>query len=465
MRRLVPLLRELERQGFEAKLTSATQLCHEASEEFHRIKRFLDAVPGGASQRGGQELIMRKILIVEDDQLVANIYGSRLSREGFQVRIAADGRAGLDLVHSFRPDAVILDLMLPKMTGVELTKRIRAEPALKQLPVIVISNAYLTSMMQQASMAGATTCLSKANSRPRHIVELVRSLLPANTEPGAASPASLEVAARAGQSPNPAPVAAASGPGMSHDPDAAFQTAVHKSFIEGLPATLKGLRSLLQGLAKAENERARVAQLQELYRRVHALTGNAAVADVPQVARISDALEALIRALYEKPENITVSALRTLASAIDFLGLLFEQGIASDKLENPPPNVLVVDDEAISARAVIYALEKAQLKYVTIRDPAAAYDLLTREPFDLILLDVDLPGMSGYELCTRLRALPGHKHTPVVFVTGLNDFDSRANSTVSGGNDWIGKPFLFIELAVKALIYVYRSRLQTAKRP
>ncbi len=53
-----------------------------------------------------------------------------------------------------------------------------------------------------------------------------------------------------------------------------------------------------------------------------------------------------------------------------------------------------------------------------------------------------------------MRTLPAYKKTPVVFVTSLNNFESRANSTMSGGNDFIAKPFLFIELAVKALVYV-----------
>jgi len=59
--------------------------------------------------------------------------------------------------------------------------------------------------------------------------------------------------------------------------------------------------------------------------------------------------------------------------------------------------------------------------------------------------------------------LPAHKKTPVIFVTSLNDFENRANSTMSGGNDFIGKPFLFIELAVKALVCVLRKRLQSAR--
>jgi two-component system copper resistance phosphate regulon response regulator CusR len=89
-----------------------------------------------------------------------------------------------------------------------------------------------------------------------------------------------------------------------------------------------------------------------------------------------------------------------------------------------------------------------------------ALQLLTEGEFDLVFLNVDMPGMNGYELCAKLRALPQHKKTPVVFVTSLNDFESRTNSTMAGGNDFIGKPFLFIELTVKALIHVMRAKIQ-----
>ena len=68
-------------------------------------------------------------MIVEDDQIVANIYRNKFSVEGFQVEVALDGNAGMELMRSFRPDAVILDLMLPKATGVEVMKQIRSEPA------------------------------------------------------------------------------------------------------------------------------------------------------------------------------------------------------------------------------------------------------------------------------------------------------------------------------------------------
>ena len=128
-----------------------------------------------------------------------------------------------------------------------------------------------------------------------------------------------------------------------------------------------------------------------------------------------------------------------------------------------PASILVVDDEELSRRAVIHALEKAKLPSVSVEDPMIALRLLSENTYDLILLDVNMPGMNGFELCTKLRALPAHKETPVVFVTALSDFESRAKSTISGGNDLIAKPFLFMELAVKAMLYVLRGRLAANK--
>ena len=74
-----------------------------------------------------------------------------------------------------------------------------------------------------------------------------------------------------------------------------------------------------------------------------------------------------------------------------------------------------------------------------------------------------MPGLDGYELCAQMRKLPMHKHTPVIFVTRLDNFDNRTKSKVAGGNDFIAKPFLYIEVTVKALIHVLRGKLQTAK--
>ncbi len=409
---------------------------------------------------------MKKILIIEDDQIVANIYRNKFSVEGFTVDIALDGQAGLEMIESFRPDAVILDLMLPKLTGVEVMKKLRTRPEFQQLPIIVFSNTYLTNMVQEAWKAGATKCLSKANCTPKHVIEVVRTTLGVNGLPGSLTTAPVTTPATLTTAELPGSISSVLAPGdriPAADSDSEFQADLRKSFIDALPSTLATMRAMLRGMIKAENEMTRLKHVHELLRRVHALTGNAGIAGMMQISQMADALEALLKELYEKPKNINASTLRTVASATDFLGILFEQSKLPEKPDVPPANILVVDDEAISRRAVTYALEKAKLKSVNIEDPLLAFKLLSENKFDLIFLDVDMPGMNGFELCSKLRSLPEHKKTPVVFVTSLNDFESRANSTMSGGNDFIAKPFLFIELAVKALVYVLRAQSSAPK--
>jgi CheY-like chemotaxis protein len=413
---------------------------------------------------------MKKVLIIEDDQIVANIYRNKFSVEGYQVEIALDGETGLETARSFQPHAILLDLMLPKLTGVELMKRIRSEPDLKDLPVVVFSNTYLSNLVQDAWKAGATKCLSKANCSPKQVIDVVRGVINTghvglgtngNGSENGTSRGPVQAAAD--------PVTAFQPVSRRHEsmvechPDVEFQADLRTEFIESLPATIVVLRNLLKAMIKADSEMARLKQVHELYRRVHALTGNAGITGMTQIAQMSDALEALLKELYEKPKNLNASSMRTVASAVDFLGVLFEQGSLPDN-EGPAPSVLVVDDEAISRRAITYALEKAKLKSVNVEDSQAAYNLLLVNRFDLIFLDVDMPGMNGYELCSKLRSLHIHKKTPVVFVTSLDGFESRANSTMSGGNDFIAKPFLFIELAVKALVYVLRGRLPVENR-
>jgi len=392
---------------------------------------------------------MKKILIIEDDQVVANVYRNKLAVEGYATEVTLDGETGLKMVRSLKPDLVLLDLMLPGISGVDVIKAIRSEPELAQTPIIVFSNTYLTNLIQEAWRAGANKCLSKASCTPKDIIDIVRAAI-----------------GDSGAVPRTAPAANATPKAtLTGENDAAFQTDLRKAFVDHLPTTMNALRQVLQAFIRADNETTRLKQLYDLYRQVHSFQGNASLAGLVPLAHMSSAFEALLKEIYEKPKNINSSSTRTIAAAVDFLGFLFEKSTRLDRQELPVSKILVVDDEAISRRAIIYALEKAKLKSVNVEDSQEALQLLKENEFDLVFLDVDMPGMNGFELCAKLRALPQHKKTPVVFVTSLNDFDSRTSSTMAGGNDFIGKPFLFIELTVKALIHVMRNRFQPRPVP
>jgi CheY-like chemotaxis protein len=394
---------------------------------------------------------MKKILIIEDDQIVANVYRNKLAVEGYGTDVASDGETGLKVMRTFKPQLILLDLMLPGMSGVEVIKEIRSEPEFAKVPIIIFSNTYLTNLIQEAWRAGANKCLSKSSCTPKDVIEIVRNSI-GDSGAMAQKPASA------------AAIAATVKPdALKPENDVEFQNDLRKAFIENLPGTLYSLRSVMQAFIKADNEMAKLKQIYELYRQVHALNGNAGLAGLAHIAHMSAAFEALLKEVYEKPKNVNSSSTRTIAAAVDFLGFLFEKGTVPGRQEFPASKILVVDDEAISRRAIVYALEKAKLKSVNIEDPQEALKMLAEGEYDLVFLDVDMPSMNGFELCAKLRALPQHRKTPVVFVTSLNDFDSRTNSTMAGGNDFIGKPFLFIELTVKALIHVMRNRLLNPK--
>jgi DNA-binding response OmpR family regulator/HPt (histidine-containing phosphotransfer) domain-containing protein len=448
---------------------------------------------------------MKKILIIEDDSIVAHIYRNRLEKEGYTVEVCEDGQAGFYRIHEFHPSAILLDLMLPKMNGIDILKKIRAEGEFRQTPVIVFTNAYVPNMIQEAMSAGASVVCNKATLTPRQVLDALSNLLnglPATPSqpkilPLAPAPSNNPTARRGdplfqsstpgGFEGSPPPQrgfvtpddvdstrpglgrAAVPRPSQSMPTaaesaeDAAFQAELTEAFNAAKIDTISTLRKHAHGFTKSSSDTVRMQSLLDLYRKVHSLTGSAGIAGFTAVSQFTAALEVLLKELYDKPKNINASTMRTVVYSVDFLAELF-------KNNSPQPEpisssgILVVDDEILSRRAVTYALEKAGLKSVSVEDPLVALQLSTENAYDLIFLDVQMPGLDGFELCSKIRAMPTNKTTPVIFVTSLTDFKSRARSSLSGGNDLIAKPFMFIELAVKALTHVIRGRVVLQKQ-
>jgi CheY-like chemotaxis protein len=284
---------------------------------------------------------------------------------------------------------------------------------------------------------------NKATISPRDLVGIIRDIM----ERGNQAPVEY-------QSPNQkvgqvAPSAEAPKPSGGAGTATEFQT--------NATPVVASVRNALQACIKAGDESSRLNSLDDIYRSVRGLTAQAGVAGLRGMAQICSAMEALLRELHDKPKSITASTLRTLAHAVDFLGVM----VTSDNtpLDRTPISVLVVDDEPLSRRALVLALERAFIRPVSLSKPHLALDLLPDNRFDLIILDVEMPGLSGHDLCAKIREFPHYKTTPVIFVTSLSDFESRAKSTVSGGNDFMAKPFVFMELNVKVLTFVFKSRL------
>lgn len=121
----------------------------------------------------------KKIAIIEDSGFVVSVYRAKLQSEGYDIQVAADGEAGLALVNSIEPDLVVLDLGLPKLSGVAVLQEIRIQGRFKALPVYVLSGAYGAQAVDAAWAAGATGVLSKSADTPNAVVEVIRAALAA----------------------------------------------------------------------------------------------------------------------------------------------------------------------------------------------------------------------------------------------------------------------------------------------
>lgn len=120
---------------------------------------------------------MAKIVIVEDDSFLAQMYASKLKLEGHNVLLAADGEAGLALVARERPQLVLLDIMLPKKDGFFVLEEVRKTPALAQTPIILLTNLSQRKDVDRGLSLGANDYLIKSHFVPTEVVAKVNALL------------------------------------------------------------------------------------------------------------------------------------------------------------------------------------------------------------------------------------------------------------------------------------------------
>ena len=400
----------------------------------------------------------KKILIVDDDQFVASIYQDQFERERYDVEIASNAESALQMLAKKRVDLVILDFSLPGMNGVEVLREIRSTPGAEALPVIVLLNAYLPGLAEAAAQGSATRSVIKTDCTPCQMMEIVRGAFAGS--PAKATPS--EVVSGVGSAPVPTVDLPADHTSKTHSVQSAteFQADVVAAFLNNAPQNLARLRSGHHAFASTQQEDLRLTELFEMHRQARLLAGAAAVCGIRKIAQLASALEALLIQLYGKPTNITPSVMRTIAQATDLLASLFDHATSPEPEVSVSPAILVVDDEIISRETICSALQKANLAAVSLDDSLAAQRLLEQDHFDLIFLDVEMPGQSGFELCAKIREMAANSATPVVFVTAHSGFDSRAQSSLSGGNDFIAKPFLSVELAVKALTWLFKEKAQ-----
>ncbi|MBU4298699.1 response regulator [Patescibacteria group bacterium] len=115
----------------------------------------------------------KKILLVEDEDIMINLLQKKLTREGYEVSAAKDGEEGLRAMRETEPDIVLLDIIMPKMSGFEVLEEMNKDQNLKKIPVIVISNSGQPVELDRAQRLGAKDWLVKTQFDPKEVLEKV----------------------------------------------------------------------------------------------------------------------------------------------------------------------------------------------------------------------------------------------------------------------------------------------------
>jgi CheY-like chemotaxis protein len=224
-----------------------------------------------------------------------------------------------------------------------------------------------------------------------------------------------------------------------------------------IKSALAAMRQCYQAFAKCQDD---LSLLNELYCHVHAFAERTRDSGLFAAHRLTAAFAEFTHGLYQNPVQVNASTLRSVSQTIDFLGSLMREDDLASMSDPATARIYVVDDDPANCESIKLAMETAAMRCTCALDPIEALAELTGQPFDLIFLDVNMPGMDGFELCTQLRQIPTHAATPIVFLSGLATVENRTQSTVAGGTDFIAKPFNLYELTVKALTHILRAQLQ-----
>lgn len=118
-----------------------------------------------------------KILLVEDDSFLLGMYTTKFELDGFKVIMAEDGEKAIRVALKELPDIILLDIVLPKLSGFEVLKQLKLEPTIAKIPVVILTNLSQRDEIEQGLKMGAKDYLIKAHFMPSEVVEKIKKVL------------------------------------------------------------------------------------------------------------------------------------------------------------------------------------------------------------------------------------------------------------------------------------------------
>jgi CheY-like chemotaxis protein len=227
------------------------------------------------------------------------------------------------------------------------------------------------------------------------------------------------------------------------------------------------LRKRFAEINRNEDQAARLKSLEEFSQEIRPSKMAARIPALRSHRLLAIAIEGFLKQLAARPKNLTPWRLQLVNEALELFEDLCVPNLDPDLATKPAIRLLVVDDCAVSRHAMVFALKKVFREPDLADNGKHGLDLAAKNAYDVIFLDIEMPGMDGFELCEKIRSTELNKKTPIVFVTSHDNLESRAKIVKKGAQDLIGKPYLPTEITLKALqLSLYgRLKLKTVEVP
>jgi two-component system, cell cycle response regulator len=408
------------------------------------------------------------ILVVEDNALNLKLVRSLLSLGGYQVLEAEDAESGIQMAAIHQPDLILMDIQLPGIDGLEATRVIRGTQETRKIPVVALTSYAMPGDEIKAQEAGCSGYITKPINT-RTFMESVRGYLNQVPSPEARPEKNRFSLKRriliVDDDPLNVKLMA------SKLPEDQFETVTAFSGQEALRVTLNDPPDLiLLDIMMPEMNGYEVS---------HWLKTNPATQDIPIILVTAlDGADDKIKGFEAGADeflNKPVNTIELLARINSLLRLkyyreqllsrtLSEKGFsggqaAPDPAEeaHPPVKILLVEDDEKDARMIqeYFAGESYQLE--TVNAGEAALDRIQKEEFDLVLLDVLLPGLDGFEVCQRIKGLHQTQDLQVVLITCLPDLENKIKGVEQGADDYLIKPINGRELKARVKVLVKKK--------
>jgi len=417
------------------------------------LPRALEALERALRDLLSQTLVL-DVIVVEDEVTTALLVKEGLEARGFRVRVAESGRAALGMATDAPPDAFVLDLVLPDMDGRALLADLRQSPLTADSAILILSASDGPIPRAECLAYGADLFLSKP-ADPRLLAQALEDLLgtgaPGHSPPPPAAPGLQAIQAafrtiRREKGQGEGIVLALLDLAKASDPVTDWNGAV------GGDGLMEELRERLRPILRPDEMVGRWSVDQLLFlspgrspREVADLIEEAVASD-PRVGR---ALRVGIREA--GPDEDWVDVVSRASALMAPVGSEIVEPPSSPGERVELPTVVIAEDDPITATLVRHRLEKSGFRVLHRGDGSEALRLILDQTPAVVILDIRMPGMDGFEVLARMRRDPRTERTPALILTSLGRDADLRRAFELGADDYLTKPFSPAELLARVL--------------